>query len=400
MSCHKQKNAEHPAKKGQTSFVLRGDGAKLCYKCHDAGKGWVMHEPVRVADCLSCHHAHGSPAPFLLEVGENQRNLCFECHDSEPFELEFEHGPVSLGVCTYCHTPHRTTKRGLLKDNSQKLCLGCHADFAEGLKEAKVIHSAVKKQTCVSCHDPHASREQSLLKHKSERLCFQCHTNIDRKFRLARTKHTALYKDAKCGNCHQVHFSEYENLLFKEELPLCLGCHDKDDRTKKDALRNIKTEITGKRKKLHGPLKDNTCSLCHDPHGGDYSNLIKGPYPGSFYAPYRDGIYDFCFQCHNENMLKSEYTDKHTSFRNGDRNLHFLHVVNDRKGRSCMSCHESHASDGKKLISKKGASFGEWRVPIRFNMTETGGSCMPGCHSKVKYDRVTPLNYDDESKRK
>jgi predicted CXXCH cytochrome family protein len=399
LGCHKQKTAVHPAKKGQPSFVLIADGAKLCYKCHDKGKGWVMHEPVREGDCLSCHRPHGSAGPFLLDVGENQRSLCFECHDSEPFEQEFVHGPVSLGVCTYCHTPHKTTQRGLLKDKPQELCLGCHADFAKGMKDAKIVHSAVSKQTCIACHNPHASAEKGLLKYKSERLCFQCHTDIDRKFRLSKTKHTALYKDAKCGNCHLVHFAEYESLLFKEEMELCIGCHNKDDKTKSDALRNIQKELEGKNKKLHGPLKEKKCSLCHDPHGGEHAKLIKGAYPGTFYAPYRSGIYDFCFSCHDGNMLKSEYTTKDTSFRNGDQNLHFLHVVNDRKGRSCNSCHESHASDGQKLISKKGASFGEWRVPIRFEMTDTGGSCVPGCHSMVAYDRKKSIDYYEKEKK-
>ena len=62
-----------------------------------------------------------------------------------------------------------------------------------------------------------------------------------------------------------------------------------------------------------------------------------------------------------------------------------------RKGRTCRICHEPHASNGEKLISKEGAQFGEWKIPINFKITSTGGSCAPGCHREFKYDRKKPV---------
>ena len=38
---------------------------------------------------------------------------------------------------------------------SGKLCLGCHTDFEELVKQASV-HTPVKGGQCVSCHSPHA----------------------------------------------------------------------------------------------------------------------------------------------------------------------------------------------------------------------------------------------------
>lgn len=397
LGCHERRTTLHPGKSEKPSFALIEEGAALCYQCHDnLSRGRGVHMPVREGECLSCHRPHGSSFPFLLEVGENQRDLCFECHDRDTFEQGVGHGPVSLGVCTYCHDPHRSKNKGLLREQSQDLCLGCHAEFEEGMKKATVVHSAVKRQKCTACHLPHNGPEPHLLKVQSNRLCFGCHDEIEHKVRKAKTKHTALYKENKCGNCHLVHFSEHEHLLLRGEMELCLGCHSKDDHSKTNALRNIKKELEGK-KYLHGPLEDNQCSLCHDPHGATYPKLMRSSYPGEFYAPYRKGTYGFCFDCHEDQMLRNEHTTKYTNFRNGDLNLHFLHVANQRKGRTCKACHEPHASNGEKLISKKGALFGSWRVPIRFSITETGGSCMPGCHRKVRYDRKKSVDYDAES---
>jgi hypothetical protein len=38
--------------------------------------------------------------------------------------------------------------------------------------------------------------------------------------------------------------------------------------------------------------------------------------------------------------------------------------------------------------------FGDWRIPIGFSKTATGGSCSPGCHQTSSYDRQTPIQTD------
>jgi predicted CXXCH cytochrome family protein len=95
-------------------------------------------------------------------------------------------------------------------------------------------------------------------------------------------------------------------------------------------------------------------------------------------------------------MLRYKETTIYTEFRNGNRNLHFVHVADTRKGRTCRTCHESHASTGKKLISEEGMPFGDWKVQIRFSQTATGGSCAPGCHRPFNYDREEPVDYRKE----
>ena len=36
---------------------------------------------------------------------------------------------------------------------------------------------------------------------------------------------------------------------------------------------------------------------------------------------------------------------------------------------------------------------GIWNLPIKFNKSESGGSCTPGCHKVKDYDRVDPVKY-------
>ena len=35
----------------------------------------------------------------------------------------------------------------------------------------------------------------------------------------------------------------------------------------------------------------------------------------------------------------------------------------------------------------------EWRMPIKFKASETGGACGPGCHRGKSYDRVKSVSY-------
>jgi predicted CXXCH cytochrome family protein len=231
-----------------------------------------------------------------------------------------------------------------------------------------------------------------LLKEKMPDICIKCHEEIGQGYKKAKTKHTALFIRQKCGNCHVSHFSNTNNLLISAtEMDLCLTCHGKDDYSKSDALRNIKKELEGK-KDLHGPIKEKRCVVCHDPHGSDNFRLLTGPYPVTFYAGYKKGIYEFCLKCHEKILLFPD-TSIYTNFRNDKQNLHYLHVAKRRKGLTCKACHEPHASNWPKLINDKSAPFWSWRIPIRFVLTKNVVSCAPWCHGSKKYDRQDLVLY-------
>ncbi len=391
LACHKQITSQHPnkAKKG---FELTAKGAALCNQCHETlGKKKVVHEPVKEGDCLACHKPHGASGRFLLDVSEDQTELCLRCHDGAPLKQKFVHGPVAVGACTKCHDPHESNEAYLSRIPARERCLKCHADFAKAMKEAKVIHAPVLLNQCHSCHDPHGASLPNLLTKGMPDLCIYCHKKIADKMVKAKVPHKPLLQQGGCATCHSAHFARAKGLLATDEKSVCLGCHDKEN-LGNPPLKNIKKEISGK-KFLHGPLKNGECKACHDPHGSDYVRMLRGTYPADVYAPYKDGLYDGCLRCHDKGMLRFAETTLYTRFRNGNRNLHFVHVSNRLKGRTCRVCHEPHASNEERLIRKEGFKFGDWKIPINFKTTETGGSCAPGCHKAFRYDREKPEKY-------
>jgi hypothetical protein len=103
------------------------------------------------------------------------------------------------------------------------------------------------------------------------------------------------------------------------------------------------------------------------------------------YAPSVRDTFALCWECHDSDLLELEKTDASTNFRDGEKNLHFVHM-NGRKSRSCVICHNVHASAREHLIEDE-VKFGEWNLPINYTPSADGGSCFPGCHASKKYSR-------------
>lgn len=393
LECHKSSGEPHPAG-GKPGFLPVSSGAELCYRCHDRfGGSKTVHSPVEEGDCLACHDPHSSDIKGLVRQEDGLSGVCFQCHDQQAFRHRVCHGPVDAGECTACHMPHQSDNPALLTTEGRKLCTGCHTDIAQGLEKAAYVHAALEEKSCQACHDVHGSDLRGLLKNQMPGLCSQCHADIGERVRHAKVRHRAVKIKARCANCHNIHYSQNPHLLVREQQELCLGCHGDDKgRGGRTGTRNIIKEVEG-RKLLHGPLKKGNCAGCHEVHGSDFSHLLSGPYPDAFYASYRRGIYGFCWTCHEEKMLFRPVTEKFTGFRNGDMNLHFLHVARQQKGRTCTACHAPHASNWPCLVDDMGAPFGYWRIPIDFTKTDTGGSCTPGCHATKVYDRRKPVDY-------
>ena len=206
------------------------------------------------------------------------------------------------------------------------------------------------------------------------------------KFSLApRDAHSAI---------NATHTSRQERLLASNSAELCLNCHNKSIETDKRKLDNIAVQIESA-EYLHGPLRQNNCIACHQGHGSNFPQILHKPFPPSFYARYADHVYDLCFECHNEKLVLAERSTT-TDFRNGDLNLHYLHV-NRKKGRSCRACHHEHASNQPKHIRDQ-VPFGRWILHTKYEKTDTGGTCITGCHLPYKYDRELPVQNKQQLK--
>jgi predicted CXXCH cytochrome family protein len=191
----------------------------------------------------------------------------------------------------------------------------------------------------------------------------------------AKSVHPPIASERGCASCHAPHSSDSPKLLAKTGKDLCLDCH-------KGFLKKSQTV-------LHGPIKEGKCQACHDPHGGAAEKLLPKSYSSEFYISYSEKEYELCFSCHKRELLKYPTTSYATQFRDGEKNLHYLHVNRQDKGRNCKACHVIHGGEMPKLLADS-VLFGKWNLPLRFVKTETGGSCSPGCHRKYSYDRKTP----------
>lgn len=366
-------------------FVPITNVGALCYKCHDrVDTKKSLHKPVKDGTCTKCHDAHQSN--FKFQLRGDGKDLCLKCHDRKLVSGKFVHGPVAVGGCSMCHNSHQADFPKLLNAAGNNACFQCHTDKAEAFKGKKFVHKPVK-ESCASCHSPHAGDFKYMLKKDGlEDLCFDCHA--DKKAWLAKikVKHGGLETDKKCMACHEPHASDYVKNLYRQPIESCNMCHDKPLDTQDGKIIDMKENLA-KNKYYHGPIKQGDCSGCHNTHGSDYYRILRKYFPPVFYAPYNLKNYELCFNCHEKTIVQDPKTTTLTAFRNGDQNLHFVHVNKEVKGRTCRACHDAHATNNPKHI-RDTVPFGAWGLPVGFSKDKNGGSCLPGCHQKFDYDRI------------
>jgi predicted CXXCH cytochrome family protein len=294
---------------------------------------------------------------------------CSACHHGL-VKGRVAHKPVAAGECLRCHQqfsddhPLGKGSMGFIVPK-EKLCVVCHTTL---IKKSH-LHKPVAQGLCYACHDAHSSNNKALLKDPVPTLCFRCHP----KAHFSGSHTHPPVANGECLACHDPHQSDTTKLLKSPGAQLCFGCHDQQIAVGKS---------------VHAPVAKGDCVGCHAVHGSAYRKILKADLPLELYRPFSTDAFPLCFSCHDPELAAAATTEKATNFRNGDRNLHALHVNKAGKGRSCKICHNPHAAAQDRLINPKAPGFGTWDIPIRFETTPTGGSCSVGCHRTFRYDRV------------
>lgn len=363
-----------------------------------------LHEPFKMGACQICHTSKNNQPGKLVK--KNIQDICYECHKTR-YTKKFDHKPAKDGKCMNCHDPHQSnTKRLLKSDSINNLCMKCHDKKSSFLGKAKkqfidmnkaVKHEPIVEKNCLECHDAHTSDHKSLLNLDGKMdLCIDCHDDIGDTVKHSDYKHGGVNSKKRCLECHDPHATRHKKLLKKDTVQTCLNCHDKELKSDEDGgmLMNIKKHLKDN-KNWHMPIKEPSkeggCSACHAPHGSNNFSILKKSFTKNFYDKI-DNKEFFCFKCHNQTKVTVQYIPEAdnniTNFRDGDVNLHHLHV-NDRKGRSCRACHDEHASKYTHLI-RSYTDFNGIKFPLRYIDTGSGGSCAPACHKNFEYDRIDP----------
>ena len=387
-SCHESEGNLH-------EFTL-ADPPDLCTGCHaDIGERIGSEATVHDAaeDCTDCHDPHGGNGEALLlevEDEDDLKPLCFQCHDEELIGEEYAHGPAEQGECAVCHDPHASAEPSLLREEVVELCGECHDDITESIAESEYVHDPAQ-ESCVDCHNPHSGPYPRMLPAEKRQVCNECHDDVVEEAETATVDHAPVVSGEECVGCHSPHASNNPANLLKPQRELCLGCHDKPVESGDSMLIDMQSWLQ-RNPEWHKPIRGNNCAGCHQPHGSANFRLLKGSFPETFYASFDLDAYGLCFSCHESGAMTIQRTRTLTGFRDGNRNLHFLHVNKKKRGRTCRACHDVHASTNPLLIREE-VAFGKWMMPINFERQDNGGSCHPGCHKIRVYDRKA----DDDS---
>jgi predicted CXXCH cytochrome family protein len=271
------------------------------------------------------------------------------------------------------------------KQTEDPKCTDCHGELIE-----KGTKHPPAEESCETCHDVKIKEHTEngtkglMLTEKVPELCYTCHEGLKAILDTIRNVHAAVNSAKSCTNCHSPHSTVEKKLLISEEKKLCLSCHNRDVSANGKKIVNINKQLTNA-KFIHPALENDGCVVCHQPHGSSNNFLLIGSFPVGKYAPAKREIFSFCWECHDSDLFEVAASTSATNFRDGARNLHYLHRTG-KNGRTCVVCHNVHASKNEHLIEDK-VKFGEWELPIRYKANENGGSCFPGCHSEKSYSR-------------
>ena len=379
------------------SYKLTGEEPGICMQCHDELSKTYVHGALNDVKCSHCHEMHASENEARLVAG-TVGETCAECHEIAE-DVTHVHGPTSVGECCLCHDAHESDHEKRLTVGLDQLCIFCHVTTKEELAGLEFVHEPTR-DNCVGCHDPHGADNWKMLKGAVPEMCFSCHEEIQTMAQTSKHQHNAVSEPGGCSKCHTPHASSVRPLVASAPATLCMSCHEEPLGVTADEVLPAFIDQIKDKKYLHGPIKANDCGGCHMTHGSDHFRILAGAYPAGFYTSFDETKYELCFGCHEKTLVLTASTNDLTDFRNGEQNLHFLHINKERRGRTCRACHQTHGSNQLKHI-RMSVAYGGWTdLPLNFSKTDTGGLCDPGCHVEKGYDRQTALDYTVEPVRR
>jgi DmsE family decaheme c-type cytochrome len=274
---------------------------------------------------------------FKLKPGARGK-ICLGCHVDFEDKLKnpFVHTPVRTGECTGCHSPHASSHGKMLAADVTKICYRCHKAIVP--ENAVSAHKVVVEGGCVKCHDPHSAKNKFNLLKQGNELCFGCHKELGEKTSKEKFKHAPVASG--CINCHNPHGSDKaEHLLVNSVPSLCLGCHQA-------------TNPIFMKQHMNYPVAKARCTTCHDPHGSNRGGILYD----DVHPPVASRM---CDQCHEEPTSPNPFARKkpgyelcrgcHSNLVNDILSKNKMHwPVLSKKG--CLTCHSPHASPQPKLL--------------------------------------------------
>ena len=122
-------------------------------------KIYYQHKPYADDACDDCHRGAGN---VMLFTARDDSALCLKCHEDAASQYPYMHGPVASIACRWCHSPHESTVRPLLRAAAPELCLQCHG--LEMMSAPQPPEHVDLQRDCLECHFGHGGQDAYFLK--------------------------------------------------------------------------------------------------------------------------------------------------------------------------------------------------------------------------------------------
>lgn len=217
---------------------------------------------------------------------------------------------------------------------AQTQCLPCHTrpqDTTPSLDSCNPCHNKVrqrleehtvdKSRPCTGCH----TIESDLTATNpagpgGANPCYDCHP--DKIGLLARDYVHGPVAGGSCTVCHDPHGSQFTKTLVRPVPVLCESCH---------------IDISGRyRKHLHYPFEQGWCIECHDPHATNNRWVLL-----------KSGE-ELCMSCHFTDGSQRTHNHPHGVKPKKPLPPH-LHLGSTGE-LECLTCHQPHGSDAPYLL--------------------------------------------------
>jgi predicted CXXCH cytochrome family protein len=120
------------------------------------GLVYYPHKPYEDNQCAECH---SSPAEMV--INRDDSSACLNCHAAVVNEYALMHGPVAAAACLWCHAPHESPLRPLLRARGPELCTQCHGLELMNSPQPPEHHDL--KRDCLGCHFGHGGTDPFFL---------------------------------------------------------------------------------------------------------------------------------------------------------------------------------------------------------------------------------------------
>ncbi|OGQ37284.1 MAG: hypothetical protein A3F16_08280 [Deltaproteobacteria bacterium RIFCSPHIGHO2_12_FULL_43_9] len=246
-------------------------------------------------------------------------NRCSVCHSV----MKKKSKAMTTTCAVKCHSPSDGTDPKPLPKPISNECSSCHAKYFDP-EQMGNLHYPSGVGLCRICHTPQPSHldgtdKKGVTTETNAESCYRCH---DRQDTMPKVHPALSLYDDSCILCHNPHGGNKRYFINAgSTAELCTQCHD----------------IKLNNKSIHGVIvTDKECVNCHTPHSGAFDKLLHVE-PTSL-----------CLSCHDKEIPTSDGSRVIPNIKQKVTEMPFTHSAITYG--TCNDCHSPHSSEHNRLL--------------------------------------------------